>query len=57
MEYECENECVCVRLWLKFWVMSEYVVCCMECRFITAEEVERTFVDGKVDVRYSMFNV
>jgi len=37
-------------------VTSEHAACRMECRFITAEEVERTLVDGKVDARHSTPN-
>jgi len=55
-EYERENERVRARLRGKPRVTSEHAACRMECRFITAEEVERTLVDGKVDARHSTPN-
>ena len=55
-EYERENERVRARLRSKPRVTSEHAACRMECRFITAEEVERTLVDGKVDARHSTPN-
>lgn len=52
-EYERESARVRDRLRSKPRATSEHAACRMECRFVSAEEAERTLTEGKLDKKHS----